>query len=228
MDRRATIAIALVVGFGIGWLVRSYVPLGGAVGEPSAGGGAEAGEPAASGDVPDGAPPGADAQAGGAAEGEAGAGGASDTERAGGGSVAVVGGGGAGGGSGAGSAAGGGEGGGSDAPGPSPDAGAPGVLGAEAIRGVVREHREQLGFCFAWQLHQHPELGGQITMEFVIDGSGHVAEARVADDTVEDETVARCFVSVTRRMEFPPPEGGGTVTVRYPFRLSAGDEPSEE
>lgn len=109
----------------------------------------------------------------------------------------------------------------------SPDAGAPGRLEASAIQDVVREHRDELGFCFTWQLHQHPELGGRIVMEFVIGADGQVSEARVASDELDDEVVERCFVRVTERMEFPAPDGGGEVTVRYPFQLSAQDSDEE-
>lgn len=110
--------------------------------------------------------------------------------------------------------------------GASADAGVRGRLDANAIRDVVRSHRDELGFCFAWQLHQHPDLGGRLVMELEIGADGHVVRARVADDALGDETVARCFVGVTRRMEFPPPESG-TVMVRYPFDLSPG-EPEQD
>jgi len=103
---------------------------------------------------------------------------------------------------------------------------APGRLNASSIRNVVREHRDEIGFCFAWQLHYHPELEGSVTMEFVIGPDGSVTDARVAEDALGDETVLRCFVGVTRRMQFTPPENGEEVTVRYPFHLSPDDEES--
>jgi hypothetical protein len=108
-------------------------------------------------------------------------------------------------------------------PPPPLDGGRPptGRLDASAIRDVVRESRDQLGFCFAWQLHQHPELGGRLTMDFTIGEDGAVTRAEVVDDEIGDETVQRCFLSVTQRMRFPVPEGGGEVRVRYPFTLSA-------
>lgn len=101
-----------------------------------------------------------------------------------------------------------------------------GRLDASAIRDVVRSHRDQLGFCFAWQLHLHPELRGRITMDFTIGEDGSVTRAEVVDDQLGDETVLTCFRSVTRRMQFPAPEGG-EVRVRYPFIL-APEEPSDE
>ena len=101
-----------------------------------------------------------------------------------------------------------------------------GRLDANSIRDVVRESRDQLGFCFAWQLHQHPELGGRLTMDFTIGEDGAVTRAEVVDDELGDETVQRCFRSVTQRMRFPVPEDG-EVRVRYPFQLSADPDPEE-
>lgn len=113
-------------------------------------------------------------------------------------------------------------------PPPPLDGGRPptGRLDANAIRDVVRESRDQLGFCFAWQLHQHPELHGRLTMDFTIGEDGAVTRAEVVDDELGDETVQRCFRSVTQRMQFPVPEDG-EVRVRYPFTLSADPEPEE-
>jgi hypothetical protein len=108
------------------------------------------------------------------------------------------------------------------APGPRTWAGS---LSRESIRDEVRESLPFFRFCFEWELARHPELAGRVTMEFVIDEEGHVAEARVAEDQLHSETVARCFEGVTSRMEFPRPEGG-RITVRYPFVLN-GAPPAE-
>lgn len=110
-------------------------------------------------------------------------------------------------------------------PPPPLDGGAPptGRLAPSAIRDVVRSHRDQLGFCFAWQLHSHPELRGRLTMDFTIGEDGTVTRAEVAEDELGDETVLTCFRNVTRRMQFPAPEGG-EVRVRYPFVLAPTEE----
>jgi hypothetical protein len=109
---------------------------------------------------------------------------------------------------------------------PAGDGGVPrGRLSPRVIQDEVRSHRDELGFCFAWQLHQHPEMRGRLTMEFTIGQDGSVTAADVVEDELGDETVARCFRSVTERMQFPAPEGG-SVVVRYPFVLSPDEAPS--
>lgn len=110
---------------------------------------------------------------------------------------------------------------------PPTDGGVPtGALSREAIQDVVRSHRSELGFCFAWQLHSHPELGGRLIMDITIGADGSVTHAEVADDQLGDPTVLDCFRGVTRRMRFPPPEGG-ELRVRYPFVLTSGPPPDE-
>ncbi|MCZ7678622.1 MAG: hypothetical protein M5U28_07580 [Sandaracinaceae bacterium] len=62
------------------------------------------------------------------------------------------------------------------------------TLGASAIRDVVRSHRDQLGFCFAWQLHLHPDLRGQHHHGLHHRrGRQRDARAEVADDQLGDE-----------------------------------------
>jgi len=225
VDRRALLALAAIAlfaaGFGLGWLVRAEheapADLDAAVAASSRDGsvpGADAG--------PDGSAASGSAMVAAATEGATHEGG--DAPPTAEGDVAVVGG------AATGSASGGGAGGGAEGGGDgervaaSLDGGAPARLDADSIRDVVREHRDELGFCFAWQLHSRPELGGRLTMEFVIGPDGQVTESRVIEDELGDEVVQRCFVGVTRRMEFPPPDGGGEVTVHYPFTLRPDDE----
>ena len=81
-----------------------------------------------------------------------------------------------------------------------------------------------LRFCFEWQLDLHPELEGRVTMEWRILPDGTVEDANVAEDALEDETVLRCFRGVIGRLEFPPPDGGGEITVRYPFNMTGAPE----
>lgn len=102
--------------------------------------------------------------------------------------------------------------------------GPPSHLPAEVIRDTVREAMPFLRFCFEWQLDLHPELAGRLSMDWRILPDGTVADAAIAEDALHDETVLRCFRGVVGRLRFPPPEGGGEVTVRYPFVLSNAPE----
>lgn len=213
--------VGLAIGVAIGWVARGAAPASGAsaAGEPS---GDSTSEIAIASRLADGA-----VRSGAASSPEdAIARGEANERPRGQGEVAVIGGEG-GGGAGPGSSAGQRSDQGSGATARGGDAGRPrGTLDRNSIRDVVSSHRDELGFCFAWQLHSRPELGGRLTMELTIGTDGQVTEARVADDQLGDETVARCFRNVTQRMRFPAPEGG-EVQVRYPFILSPGDAPAD-
>lgn len=231
-DRKARVALAAVLifvaGAGLGYMVRgehAAAPSGAASDAP--GGGDRGAEVSAASDGGARASDGGDGSGRLAAGAQGGGGGAPGGQ----GDVAVIGGdepspsgSGA---SGSGATGSGSSGGGVPLPGVTDGGRRIGRLDASAIRGVVRDHRDELGFCFAWQLHQHPELEGRVTMSFTIGEDGRVTEAEVVDDQLGDETVLRCFVNVTRRMEFPAPEDG-EVSVRYPFVLSPRDDESQE
>lgn len=99
-----------------------------------------------------------------------------------------------------------------------------GSLPAEVVRDTVREAMPYLRFCFEWQLDRHPELAGRVTMAWTIQPDGTVTDSNVMEDALGDDTVLRCFRGVIGRLEFPPPEGGGTVEVHYPFVLDGAPE----
>jgi hypothetical protein len=99
-----------------------------------------------------------------------------------------------------------------------------GSLPPMVIRDVVREMLPELRFCFEWQLREHPELHGRVTMEFTIAEDGSVTEPTLVEDSLGDETVGRCFTHVMSSLHFPPPDGGGSVLVRYPFTLDGAPE----
>jgi TonB family protein len=107
-----------------------------------------------------------------------------------------------------------------DSPPPNAAPGAPvirGSLSREIIQRVVRRHLNEARYCYESRLAQNPNLGGRVTVAFVIGPTGDVVSASAADDTMGDPEVAACLTTAARRWTFPPPEGGGVVAVSYPF-----------
>jgi TonB family protein len=100
------------------------------------------------------------------------------------------------------------------------DADVRGSLSRELVRRVVQRHINEVRFCYEQGLMRRPELVGQIAVAFVITASGSVASASVARSTLADPPVEGCITTAVRRWYFPAPEGGGTVSVHYPFDLS--------
>ena len=97
-----------------------------------------------------------------------------------------------------------------------------GSLDKEIIRRIVREHQGEIRYCYTKELARNPGLGGKISMKWVIDGSGRVKSAKVANSQMKSKSVERCIASRIRRWKFPKPKGGGIVVVTYPFVFKKG------
>ncbi len=98
-----------------------------------------------------------------------------------------------------------------------------GLLSPEAIRRVVLRNIGQVRFCYEQGLAADPSAGGRVTVRFIIGADGAVMGSNVADSSLSVPSVGNCIANAVRRWQFPSPEGGGIVTVNYPFNLQSGD-----
>ena len=89
-----------------------------------------------------------------------------------------------------------------------------GDLSKEVIRRYIRDHLEQLTFCYEAQLLYRPTLEGDLAVSFLIDPAGHVQGVVASGVSTEVET---CVAGVIRAIEFPKTVGGGTTQVNYPL-----------
>jgi hypothetical protein len=94
-----------------------------------------------------------------------------------------------------------------------------GSLAPEAIRRVVLRNLGQVRHCHEQGLAVNPNLAGRVVVRFVIGDSGTVLGSAVGESNVAVPLVSTCIASAVRRWQFPNPQGGGTVTVTYPFTL---------
>jgi len=100
------------------------------------------------------------------------------------------------------------------------------VLGAidpELIRKVIRDHADQVRYCYEQQLTLNPKLAGKIAIKWQINADGR-ASATILDPSVPIDsdglrTVGECIMSRIRTWEFPKPKGGGMAIVTYPWIL---------
>jgi hypothetical protein len=92
-----------------------------------------------------------------------------------------------------------------------------GGLSREVIDRIIQRHYNEIKYCYEKELSRDPSLHGKVTVLFVIDGAGGVADALVQQTTLSSEPVEGCIVSHVRRWAFPAPDGGGTVQVTYPY-----------
>jgi outer membrane biosynthesis protein TonB len=96
-----------------------------------------------------------------------------------------------------------------------------GSLSREQIERVVRQHRNEIKFCYEQELQKNPKLAGTIKIKFTISGTGSVMSALVAETSMKNAGVERCMTGKIQRWAFPEPKGGGIVIVNYPFNFSA-------
>jgi TonB family protein len=97
-----------------------------------------------------------------------------------------------------------------------------GALAAEVIRRVVSRHRAEVRFCYEQGLAQNPALEGRVTARFLIGPNGAVGTSMIGASTIQHRGVEQCIAQAVRRWSFPAPEGGGVVTVNYPFVFRSG------
>lgn len=104
---------------------------------------------------------------------------------------------------------------------PRPTIGQPtgtGDLDKGIIRRYIKRNVDKIAYCYEKQLLANPGMEGTVTISFFISPSGSVTSATGGGFNA---TVANCVADVIHTIEFPRPQGGGGVTVNYPFTFHA-------
>ena len=96
-----------------------------------------------------------------------------------------------------------------------------GSLSADVIRRVVRRHLGEVRFCYEQALNSQPDLRGTVSVRWIISPTGSVTTSTVSGSTLGSSRVEGCVASAVRRWTFPAPDGGGLVSVTYPFTLES-------
>lgn len=95
------------------------------------------------------------------------------------------------------------------------DADTRGGLSRESVRRVIRQHVNEVRFCYEQGLIERPDLAGRVTVTFLVAPAGTVSTSSVTSSTIEDRAVQSCVASAVRRWGFPESEGPTMVT--YPL-----------
>ncbi len=97
-----------------------------------------------------------------------------------------------------------------------------GALDKSLIDAVIKRNMAQLRYCYQRELTKNPNLGGKITVKFVIAKDGTVSSATTKTSTMNNPAVESCINGRFMKFQFPEPKGGGIVIVSYPFIFSPG------
>ena len=95
------------------------------------------------------------------------------------------------------------------------DAEARGGLSRESVRRVIRQHLNEVRFCYEQGLAERPDLAGRVTVTFLVAPTGTVSTSSVTSSTIEDRRVDQCVATAVRRWTFPSADGATLVT--YPL-----------
>jgi hypothetical protein len=101
--------------------------------------------------------------------------------------------------------------------------GTKGRLEAQEIQAGVAPHAAALQACYDAQLVKKKFVSGVLMLDMVVEKSGQVGRARVAESDVGDWTVERCVLGEARKMTFASPSGGdGEATFQLPLNFASG------
>jgi TonB family protein len=97
---------------------------------------------------------------------------------------------------------------------------APAVVGSltkEEVSKVLKRHGNEVRSCYEQALRLKPALEGKIAVKFIVGAAGDVLQTEIASDTLNDENLKACMLTVVRSWKFPEPKGGGNVSITYPW-----------
>ncbi|RME15564.1 MAG: FHA domain-containing protein [Bdellovibrio sp.] len=92
-----------------------------------------------------------------------------------------------------------------------------GGLDKEVIARVIQSNLGQIRYCYERQLSARPDLYGKVLVKFTIGPSGSVVLQKVTLSTLNSSMVEGCILRRIAGWRFPPPKGGTSVLVTYPF-----------
>jgi hypothetical protein len=101
------------------------------------------------------------------------------------------------------------------------DATVQGGLDKNIIRRFIRRRLARIRFCYEKELLAQPDLAGTLVANFQITSTGSVQGARASG--IGNRNVESCVTQAIQSIQFPKPQGGGVVSVRYPFNFQNGD-----
>ena len=92
-------------------------------------------------------------------------------------------------------------------------------LPRDVIRRIVRQHQNEVRYCYERRLMTRQGLDGRVVVAFTISPSGMVSESHIQASTLSDAETERCIVDKVRTWTFPSPENHALTQVTYPFVL---------
>ncbi len=96
-----------------------------------------------------------------------------------------------------------------------------GTLDKDLIRRTIRQHVNEIKFCYEKELTRNNSLEGRVMVQFTISTTGQVVSSVIQSSSMHNAQVEQCIAGAVHRWQFPKPPAG-IVIVSYPFVLKSG------
>ncbi len=93
-------------------------------------------------------------------------------------------------------------------------------LEADQLLGVIQPNLPKFQKCFKSRKGKSSYADGKVKVKFKINPKGKVYSTKVVDASIKSKRVHTCLRKKLRRLKFPKPTNGRTVTAMYPFEYS--------
>lgn len=94
-----------------------------------------------------------------------------------------------------------------------------GGLDRSLIQATILRYLSQIRACYEEGLKQKPDMIGQVTTAFEINGQGLMNSVKIVKSALNNAFVDNCITERMMTWKFPTPRGGSVVKVTYPFML---------
>ena len=105
-----------------------------------------------------------------------------------------------------------------------PGSPARGSMDKEVIRKGIRQHLNEVRFCYEQELTKDPNLTGRVMIQFTIGRTGKVTQSKAVSTSLGSPAVESCIAKAVESWVFPEPDGG-IVIVTYPFLFKTESPP---
>lgn len=96
-----------------------------------------------------------------------------------------------------------------------------GSLPGSVVMAVIAAHDGEIRWCHQTALFAQPRLQGRVQVAFEIGADGRVAHATIERSSTNSAALDCCIARQVATWQFPPPDGGGSFTVSFPFVLES-------
>ena len=90
-----------------------------------------------------------------------------------------------------------------------------------ATKASIMKRSAKYGLCYEHVLAKNPTLEGIVIFKMKISAQGQLLSIDVHQSDSNDASFIDCLSSEFKKVKFPKPAGGQTVSIKYPLRFKS-------